>query len=93
MKIKIPIEIYQKFNNLINMEYEINWIIGYCDKTVFQQGYYRSLEYNFKNYIEFVLPIDTQETVANFINSDNKDDIEKAIVVLYMMLLFIGGTN
>lgn len=92
MKVKISEFLFNRFNQLENIGYELQWILGYCDRKIFKDEFYKDLRFA-TNLVELEISKELVKEISLIIKSSDDSDIEKAINILYMTLYVLGGTN
>lgn len=97
MKIRTPKFLFDKYDRYENIEYELEWMLGYCDKKIFADDFYQSIGFK-TEFVECDISdraIKVLEKIIKKINFDDihSDDIESIINILYLTLYVLGGTN
>lgn len=92
MEIKTPKFLFDNFNEYENIEYELEWILSYCNKRIFSDNFYKSVNFS-GQLIEYDVSVTTIEVLRKLVRNFDLVNIEDIINVLYMTLYIVGGTN
>lgn len=92
IEILTPKFLFERFQSYKNIDYEIEWILGYYDRNIFKEDFYKSIKFS-EDYVYYDVSDSTIEILQNSLKEIKLDDIGDIINILYTMLYMVGGTN
>lgn len=96
MRIRVNKLMYNNYNEFRNIEYELEWILGYIEKKNFYEDILSNIELK-GEMVEYLVSKDVlkllEKNFSVYKSGYKVEDIEKIINVLYTILHSLGGTN
>lgn len=93
MKIQLPEFLYVYFHQCKNIVNDMEWITVYSDRENMRNNILNSINISCDKMVEIEVPQHVVKLVTEEFNSDNKEDVEKALNILYLCLYVLGGTS